>query len=360
MIKASDANQRLGLLTTEIPGSEWGDFFVERLAHDPTEIIRQIKTIADKDIVDHLIIRCDPETPAIAYASLFVQPNDAGQALSEIARLITAILAISPSALVDALLERHQTEGPLAPCFLAEQVEFAGNILLDGVQESPEFERARAIAGMLNPRARVLELSGESVKAVLANTETSFDFAGALEGAGWRTLVDAEERPGPGNDASVAFAYRARKPFHPERFWELLHRGFAGVFRAKGFFWLATRHDQVGGLNLAASEFQVAPAGAWWAGRDEHVRAEMPERTAKEWKEPFGARRQAIAWMGIDCDPDRLKAQLDNCLLTDVEMADGEQSWRMLPDPFPSWSGESHHHDCGHDHEGDEHDCCHH
>ena len=37
----------------------------------------------------------------------------------------------------------------MAPCFMAEQIEFAGNIFLDGVQDSPDFERARLIASTL-------------------------------------------------------------------------------------------------------------------------------------------------------------------------------------------------------------------
>ncbi|MEY2560537.1 MAG: hypothetical protein QOG51_952 [Verrucomicrobiota bacterium] len=360
-INGIKTNRCVGLLTGETFESEAVDFVVEQLAHDPGEITEQIRIIADKSIVDHLIIKCASETPAIAYASLFLPHDNAGHALTEVARLIATILVVRPAALVDSLLGRRQTEGVNAPCLMAEQIEFAGNIFLDGAQDSPDFERARLIASTLNPRARVSELSGASMQKVLEDRRTSFDFAGAVDGAGWRELIDREEPSGRTHDTDAAFAYRARKPFHPGRFWDLLQSGFTGVFRAKGFFWLATRNDQVGGLNLAGSEFQVTPAGNWWVARDEHVReAEMPERTRKEWKEPFGDRRQAIALMGFDCDPHRLKAQLDACLLTDLEMAGGEQSWRTLHDPFPSWAGAPHHHDCGHEHDGEEHDCCHH
>jgi G3E family GTPase len=360
-ITSTATKRRIGLLTSETSESEAAHFVVEQLAHDPAEITNQIRIIADTNTLDHLIIKCTAEMPAIALASLFLPRDDAPRRLTESAKLITTVLTINPSVLVDSLIGVRQTEGLISPCFVAEQIEFAGHIFLDGNPDSPGFERARAIANALNPRARVLELSGESLKEVLDHTGTSFDFAAALDGAGWRQLIDAEEPRGPDDGCVLAFAYRARKPFHPQRFWDVLQSGFAGVFRAKGFFWLATRNDQVGGVNLAGSEFQVAPAGKWWAARDEHAReAEMPDRTRKEWKGPFGDRRQAIAFMGIDCDPHRLNAQLDACLLTDLEMAGGEQSWRTLHDPFPSWAGEAHHHDCDHEDDGDEHDCCHH
>src|SRR5688500_489305 len=119
--------------------------------------------------------------------------------------------------------------------------------------------------------------------------------------------------------------------------------------------------DLVGGLNLAASELHCAGAGQWWAARDEHARRhEMPERTQKEWQEPFGDRRQAIAFMGFNFDPGAIKAQLDASLLTDSEMSGGPESWSGFPDPFPSWSVHVHTHECDHDHASDDHECCHH
>ena len=71
-INGIKTSRRVGLLTSETLESGAIDFVVEQLAHDPAEITKQIGIYADKDIVDHLIIRCAPETPAIAYASLFL------------------------------------------------------------------------------------------------------------------------------------------------------------------------------------------------------------------------------------------------------------------------------------------------
>jgi G3E family GTPase len=163
----------------------------------------------------------------------------------------------------------------------------------------------------------------------------------------------------------VAFGYHARRPFHPERFWKLLQQNLRGLFRAKGFFWLASRMNEVGGLNLAGSELHCASAGNWWAARDQPSRdSEMPGRTRAEWQEPFGDRRQSFALMALDSDGSALRSQIDACLLTDAEMAAGPPSWSDLPDPFPSWSSHAHvhHHDheCDHDHGSDAHDCCHH
>jgi G3E family GTPase len=320
------------------------------------QAFEQISALAERGEVDHLIIGCDADTPPMAYASLFLSPP-----LSETARVTKTILAIRSSDLVDWLVRGTGEVEMASPCFLAEQLEFVNHIALEGSGDDPDLKLARAIANTLNPRARVSELSRETVKELLAPEGAPFDFTAALDGAGWRQLVETGELSHDGDKDIASFAYRARRPFHPERFLALLQSGLRGIFRAKGFFWLATRMDLVGGVNLAGAELHCAGAGQWWAARDEQAREhEMPEQTQKEWQEPFGDRRQAIAFMGFNFDPGAIKAQLDACLLTDSEMSGGPESWTAFPDPFPSWSVHVHTHECDHDHESGDHECCHH
>ena len=373
-VEETETKRQLGLLTSakakrdkfiaqSLPSSHEGH------GPDPAQIVEQIIAIRNQGVVDHLFIECDSETPAFAFASLFMPRENAAIGLTDVARLTSTVLAIDPATLLDALVERCEADGVVSPCLLAEQLEFVDNVVLDGESDNPSFALARAIILTLNPRAQVSPLSQATPKMLL-DAGASVDFAAALEGAGWRKLIDSDQAGPSRRDNVTAFAYRARKPFHPERFWNLLQGGFPSVLRAKGFFWLGTRMDLVGGLNLAGSESHYATAGEWWAARDEHARqSDMPERTRKEWREPFGDRRQAIAFVGIKLDVGKLEAELDAALLTDSEMALGEHSWSELPDPFPSWSTHHHHEHCDHDHDHDhdhehEHDCedgdCHH
>jgi len=371
-VGATETKRRLGLLTSA--KTERNRFSVQQLSSsheghlpDPAQIVEQIIAISNQGGVDHLFIECDPETPAFAFASLFVPQENAAIRLTDVAHLTSTVLAIEPATLLEALVQRREIDSVDSPCLIAEQLEFVDNVVLDGRSDDPSFTLARAIALTLNPRAQVSQLSQETPKKLL-DAGASFDFAAALDGAGWRKLIDSEQAGPSRQDNVTAFAYRARKPFHPERFWNLLQGGFPGVFRVKGFFWLATRMDLVGGLNLAGSESHYATAGEWWAARDEHARqSEMPQRTRKEWREPFGDRRQAIAFMGINLDAGKLTAELDACLLNDSEMTAGEHGWAEFPDPFPSWSTHHHHHDdhCEHEHEHEHsHECengdCHH
>jgi hypothetical protein len=57
----------------------------------------------------------------------------------------------------------------------------------------------------------------------------------------------------------------------------------------------------------------------------------------KDWKEPFGDRRQQIVYIGQNLPKDAMIAELDRCLLTDEEMVRGPEVWGKLPDPFPEW-----------------------
>jgi len=335
---------------------------------DPAEIIERVTALSQNSLIDRLIIECSAETSPLAFASLFLPQDDPHRDLSQVTRLASITLAINANSVVDLLIHEKEAPGLASACVLADEIEVADSITFEDEVDSTTVDSLTSICRILNPRAKVSAISAASSKRLFNNAD--FDFAAAFEGAGWRKLIDGEGAADGGPEGATSLVYRARRPFHPERFWSLLQGPFRGVFRAKGFFWLATRNDAVGGLNYAGGECRHAPAGQWWAVRGDL--SNMPERTKKEWAEPFGDRRQAIAFMGLEFDRDALKQQLDACLLRDLEMVGDPHAWNGLPDPFPSWSKHSHHHecnhddghdhdhDCGHEHESQDHSCCHH
>lgn len=47
---------------------------------------------------------------------------------------------------------------------------------------------------------------------------------------------------------------------------------------------------------------------------------------------------QEIVFIGVRIDRDGLEAPLRDALLTDDELACGEQAWLRYPDPLPAWS----------------------
>jgi G3E family GTPase len=364
-VVSRDAKCRFGLLASSHFDSQTthDEPMVEQLVaangggYDPGRIRAQIAAIAEKALVDHLIIECDSKTHPIAFASLFLPDGGDGQRFSEIARLSSILLAVDSETLLSSLAHGDRAPGVISPCILADQIECADVVVLNGEPADRDFMLARAVVSALNPRGRILRKSLKARPPKLLDAGISFDFEAAFAGAGWRKLMEEEPCTRRSDEGVTTFMYRARRPLHPEKFWNLIQSPFSGVFRAKGFFWLATRMSIVGGLNIAGWECHYSPAGQWWAAnaRGNHSdHAEIPDRLKKEWAEPFGDRRQAIAFMGIDVNFTDLSARLDACLLNESEMASGERSWATLPDPFPAWVAKMHDHEC------EEHDCCHH
>ncbi|PYJ90076.1 MAG: hypothetical protein DME70_01205, partial [Verrucomicrobia bacterium] len=193
--------------------------FVPSLGAEPDEVIRRITAIAEKGATDRLIIQCEAERAVMAYASLFVE-NQNMPTLADIARLAGVAFAMEPGTILD-----------LPSCFIAEQLEFVSDIFVQATSEDETFGLARSIALTLNPRASVTSLSETTIDAWARSSAGCFDFHDAMNNAGWRQLLGGSS---PVLKRVTAFPYRARRPFHPERFWKLLQHDLAGVFRAKG------------------------------------------------------------------------------------------------------------------------------
>ena len=119
----------------------------------------------------------------------------------------------------------------------------------------------------------------------------------------------------------------------------VLNGDLAGVIRAKGHFWIATRPDWVAEFSLAGALSSVAPLGTWWAAVPEE---RWPQHESgrqylrAHWQEPWGDRRQEIVFIGAGIDWPALKARLDDCLVP-ADMATGPHDLPDFPDPFPIW-----------------------
>jgi hypothetical protein len=78
----------------------------------------------------------------------------------------------------------------------------------------------------------------------------------------------------------------------------------------------------------------------WWVATSNEHWPEDEEAFAhikSRWEEPYGDRQQEIVIIGMQMDQAEIIAQFDDCLLTDVEIAQGMEAWRQFADPFPQW-----------------------
>ena len=153
---------------------------------------------------------------------------------------------------------------------------------------------------------------------------------------------EAQEAGGVSRHGLWSVVYRARRPFHPDRLWAFVHEDMGAVLRSKGFFWLASRHDETGVWSQAGGSFVQESGGAWWAATEEEdwpEEEEEREEIKAEFEGEGGDRRQELVFIGHGQPLDTLTSRLDGCLLTDEEMRVGPKAWRRLKDPFPAWAG---------------------
>lgn len=367
------------------------------------DLLATIARLAAEKRFDAIVIEAagvaDPQ--ALAETLAFADDDDAS--LAGLARLDTMVTVVDAAnflrdyACADALSERglaaHEEDDRTVVELLIEQIEFCDVLVVNKTDlvDEHELARLRSILAHLNPRAlQVVSRLGDVPLAQVLDTGR-FDFDETASAAGWLTLLNRRDGAEPQGAAEHAtdhaadefgvghFIYRARRPFHPERLWALLHQEWKGVLRGKGFFWLATRNEIGGSLSQAGGACRPAPAGTWWAAQD---RSEWPQdddelsaEIAADWygdpDDPtIGDRRQELVLIGVDIDPLVWKANFDACLLSDTEYALGPEGWQQFADPFPAWDfddddhdhehhGHEHHHHHGHDHDHDHDDDVH-
>ena len=227
---------------------------------------------------------------------------------------------------------------------LVEQVEFADVLLIsktDLVSES-ELTRLKSILKTLNTEATQLAIENGNVpvKAILGTG--LFDFAKAQQAPGWLKELRGEHVPETEEFGIGSFVYEARRPFHPEKFYEFLHsKDIAGkLIRSKGFFWLATRPQIAGSWSQAGGMARYGAAGLFWKAIPETDWPEDPDylKAIKEhWVEPFGDMRQELVFIGQGLNKAEITSRIDSCLLTEDDVLRGIEYWATLNDPFPSW-----------------------
>jgi G3E family GTPase len=164
----------------------------------------------------------------------------------------------------------------------------------------------------------------------------------AQQSAGWIRELANEHAPETEEYGIGSFVFRARRPFHPKRYWDFIHTEWGGLLRSKGYFWLATRHDIVGLWSQAGGSAEYRPVAQWWAAAPEGSLPEDEEsrmEITREWREPYGDRRQELVFIGQDLPREKMLEELEQCLLTDEEMEAGPNGWKLLlEDPFPGWT----------------------
>jgi len=133
---------------------------------------------------------------------------------------------------------------------------------------------------------------------------------------------------------------RDARPFHPQRLYDhYQNRLGLGIFRSKGFIWLASRPDDVLLWNQAGGTMGLELLGTWKAAALGHGRL-LPEeqvevrRTLKKTHPIFGDRGNELTIIGREMDREIFCKELMDCFCTPTEITQ-LQKGEQFPDPWP-------------------------
>lgn len=317
------------------------------------DLLVEVRRLAQDQRFDQLVIESTGISEPLPVAETFTFEDENGISLNEFARLDTMVTVVDAYnflkdySSLDSLQARGESLGEQdernVVDLLIDQIEFCDVIVLNKTDliDQDEQEKLFGILQSLNPRAKIeVSAFGKVNLDRVLNTQL-FDFNEAAQAPGWLKELRGEHTSETEQYGINNFVYRARRPFHPQRFFDFINSEWKGVIRSKGFFWLASNPEFAGSWSQAGAMARHCVAGYWWAAvPDEHWPTDQQSRDAiqQSWDAQTGDARQEMVLIGMQMDQSELIRQFDACLLNDDEMALGAEKWQEFENPFSGWT----------------------
>jgi len=242
------------------------------------DLLEEVSKLAKDGRFDYLLIESTGISEPLPVAETFTFRDESGQSLADIARLDTMVTVVDGLNFLqdyqaaESLASRGETLGEdderSITDLLIEQIEFADVILISKIDLISSVERQELIAILerLNAQAEIIPMvMGEIPLKKILDT-SRFDFERAAQAPGWLQELRGEHVPETQEYGIASTAYRARRPFHPERFFNFIDRPWTNgkLLRSKGFFWLASKYQEAGSWSQAGGLMRYGFAGRWW------------------------------------------------------------------------------------------------
>jgi G3E family GTPase len=314
------------------------------------DLLREVERLAKENRFDYVLIESTGVGEPIPVAQTFTYIDEEhGIDLTQFCRLDTMVTVVdayrfwSDFSSGETLLDRKQAVGEEDTReivdLLIDQIEFCDVLILNKCDRVGEKELGELgnVLRSLQPRANLIRSEyGRINPSDILNTGL-FDFDEASQSAGWMQEMAKESHVPETEEYGISsFVYERIRPFHPGRLMEWMSELPAEVVRAKGMVWLATRNDMAQNFSQAGPSIQFGPAGQWVASLPESEREEIlleDEKVAEYWDSVYGDRINKIVFIGLSMNRQQLTDELDDCLLSDIEM---DMDWNGFPDDFPN------------------------
>jgi len=313
------------------------------------DLLQEVGRLARENRFDYLMIESSGISEPAPVAMTFTFVDERGVHLESVSRLDTMVTVVDglnfwkdyreAKELSEQGLAVGEEDERTISDLLIEQIEFANVILVSKTDLIAKEQTERLVATLkkLNPGAEIIPMAKGEVPLDRILDTGRFDLAAAQRSPLWVRELMNEHIPESEEFGIGSFVYRARKPFHPHRFWQVIQEEWQGVIRSKGFFWLASSMNWIGGWSQAGGACQYELAGTWWATcpeRDWPESSGVRDKIRSHFQEPYGDRRQEIVLIGIDMDINGPRSKLDGALLTDEEFEESPSGWKGYQDPF--------------------------
>ena len=336
-----------------------GEMLVDLGEHDigcllRRHLIEAVSRLARDGRFDTILIELSGVTDPLFVVETFGLPDEEGRVLSSLARLDHVVTVLDSHrfwedyASVETLEERGLGCGAddslTVSELLAEQVESATALVLNKVDlaDHQEADRLEALVRLLNPDATFIRSVRGNISFDRLARSSGPDERSTSGGAGWMQVLRGRHASLQGDVSERTFVYRARRPFHPERFWNLLQEEWEGVHRSKGCFWIASQPQTCYMWSQAGRTCQYELLGLWWMAISEQywpTDSVALDELRELWDLEYGDRRIELVFFGEEMDVAGLTTLLDACLLTPAELSLDEELWTSFVDPFrrPGW-----------------------
>ncbi|WP_339338314.1 zinc metallochaperone GTPase ZigA [uncultured Oceanicoccus sp.] len=318
------------------------------------DLLEEVTKLAEEGRFDYLVIESTGISEPLPVAETFTFADESGISLSDVADLDTMVTVVDAvnflkdydeaKCLQDTDESLGEEDERSVADLLVDQVEFADVILISktDLASSSDIERLTAILKTLNTHAKIVPIAQGQVNIDEVLSTGLFDFERAQQAPGWLKEMRGEHVPETEEYGIGSFSYEARRPFHPQKFYQFLHSTdqYGKLIRSKGYFWLASRPEFAGQWSQAGGIARYGFAGMFWKAVPKEnwpTDAESLESIEKQWIEPFGDMRQELVFIGQGLDQSGMTQALNECLLSEEEILRGKAYWATLRDPFPVW-----------------------
>ena len=317
------------------------------------DLLVEVSKLARARKYDYLLIESSGISEPLPVAQTFSFMDEEGNSLQETTRLDTLV------TVVDAVhfLEQFQGETTLAELDMAvsdedergladlfvDQVEFADVILVNKTDcvTQERLQEVLDTVKTLNPDAEVIPTVKGNLPLDRIMGTRRFNMEKASQSAAWVKELQTDHTPETEEYGIGNFVFRARAPFHPQRFWDFIHQDWPGLLRSKGYFWIATRPHIAAVWSQAGGMAEYRPTGYWWAAAPKANWPTDPDSVAwieSQMEDPWGDRRQELVFIGQTLPGEEMMEALNAALLTPEELEHGMGAWPIIfEDPFPSW-----------------------